>query len=522
MTAAAAGRPPRVRGDRVERALFAVFVPLYLAPLWAVARVPTTDGPSHLYNAWLLGQLAWGDPPPLLAAVYDLRLEPLPNWLGHAALALLMTLATPAVAEKLLLSGCLVLFLVALRALAGAVEPDARVWAWLGFPLAYNWLFQMGFTNFCLGLGLALLAVAVWWRRRERPGLGTALLLNALLLLGYFAHVLTLLLALAAIGVLWLATLRRASWRRHLRHLAALAPQLLLPLWFVAARGTAATADGWSGEDLWGYLLRLEVLYTWSPGQLRFGQALAGLWGALAVATLLRENVDWPARRLRVRPADAFLLLALLAVVLYAAAPAGLSGGTLVKQRLSLLPYLLLLPWFSPRLLQRRLAPLGAAALALLAAATLVHQLRWHRRLDGEMRAFLRPLAAVPAHSRLVPLLFARDGSAARVPVFHHAVDYVAVEKGLVDWGNYEAASDLFPVRFAPGLARPEVWTLEARPRAYRVGLHRDHVEAVYAWRLPPGTLVASRLRRHYDLVREDGPGRLYLRKGLARPQGVR
>jgi len=512
---------PRAAGRRLEPALFALFVLLYLLPLWAVERVPTNDGPSHLYNAWLLRELAWGDPHPALDAAYDVRAEPIPNWLGHAALALLMAVVPPTTAEKILLSACIALFLLSLRYLAGSVEPEARWYAWLGFPLAYNFLFQAGFTNYCLGLSLALLAMAVWWRRRERPGWRTALLLNGLLLLGYFAHIVTTFLALAAIGVLWLLTLRRAHGRRHLRHLAALAPQALLPLWFVATRGAAPVAGGWSGEQLWSYLFRLEVLWTFSDRQLLLGSALAAVWLLLGVATLLRENVDWGSsgagragrRRFRVRRADAFLLLALLAVALYAAAPPGLAGGGLVQHRLSLVPYLLLVPWFSPRL-GRWVEPLAVASLAVLAAVVLIAQLRWHGRAAGEVRAFLHPLAAVPERAGFIPLVFRRYQPPARVSPLYHAAGYTAIERQLLDWSNYEAASDLFPVRFAPGLPRPDIWTVEANPRAYRVGVHRDRVDAVYTWHLPAGSAVAGRLKRDYDLMREEGPGRVYLRKG--------
>ena len=234
MTAAA----PRAAGRRLEPALFALFVLLYLLPLWAVERVPTNDGPSHLYNAWLLRELAWGDPHPALDAAFDVRAEPIPNWLGHAALALLMGVVSPAAAEKLLLSACIVLFLLALRYLAGSVEPEARRYAWLGFPLAYNFLFQVGFTNYCFGLGLAMLAVGVWWRRRERPGRrhGTPAQ-PASSSSAYFAHIPRPRPgARRRSGCSGWLTLRRAGWRRHLLHLAILAPQALLPLWFLATR----------------------------------------------------------------------------------------------------------------------------------------------------------------------------------------------------------------------------------------------------------------------------------------------
>ena len=83
--------------------LFWALVVFQILPFWRVACVPTMDGPSHVYNAWILLELA--NPSahprsPLLRQYYEIDPTPLPNWLGHAALALLMTVFAPATAEK--------------------------------------------------------------------------------------------------------------------------------------------------------------------------------------------------------------------------------------------------------------------------------------------------------------------------------------------------------------------------------------------------------------------------------------
>ena len=36
-----------------ERVLFSILVLVYVLPVWAFRYFPTTDGPAHLYNAWL-------------------------------------------------------------------------------------------------------------------------------------------------------------------------------------------------------------------------------------------------------------------------------------------------------------------------------------------------------------------------------------------------------------------------------------------------------------------------------------
>ena len=63
--------------------------------------------------------------------------------------------------------------------------------------------------------------------------------INLLLWLCYFSHILSFGLALLAIAILWLATLRRDNWRRHLLHVAVLAPQGFLPVWYFSMEGGA-------------------------------------------------------------------------------------------------------------------------------------------------------------------------------------------------------------------------------------------------------------------------------------------
>ncbi|HEX3131909.1 MAG TPA: hypothetical protein VH394_31515, partial [Thermoanaerobaculia bacterium] len=189
-----------------ERWLFWTMVALLLIPVWSVAYIPTTDGPSHIYNAWILRQYANTQEYPLFEQYYEIDWRPIPNWLSHAALTLLMFPFDPRTAEKVLLSGYVILLAGAARFLAGSTD---RSWlAWLALPLIYNQLLHLGFYNFCLSIGFCLLAVGTWWRHRDRPTLGLAVKLNLLLLLCWFSHIVSLVLALMTIGVLWLVTLR--------------------------------------------------------------------------------------------------------------------------------------------------------------------------------------------------------------------------------------------------------------------------------------------------------------------------
>src|SRR5258708_8094313 len=132
------------------RWLYGTTVLIALAPIWSVRYLPTQDGPSHLYNSWLLRELLRGTNAAIEHA-YRIDWHPNPNWLTSAVLALLMTVVPPLVAEKLFVSGIVLLFAAGIWMYAG---DEGRPYAFLAIPFAYSLLLQSGFYNFCVGLGL--------------------------------------------------------------------------------------------------------------------------------------------------------------------------------------------------------------------------------------------------------------------------------------------------------------------------------------------------------------------------------
>lgn len=495
-----------------ERILYLALCLLYLVPIWTVEYLPTTDGPAHTYNAWVVRQHGNQAEHPLLGRYYEVDARPLPNWLGHAAMAGLMAAVPPRTAEKILVSGYILLFLAGARFLIASADP-ARGWlALLAFPLAYNQLFQMGLYNFCLGLALFLFAVGIWWREREAPGPALALKLNALLLLAWLAHLLAHVLTLAALGALWLMTWRRAGSfrRRHLAHLAILAPQALLPLWYLAGRDGEMTWLPHQAEVLWSYLLQMGPVFTLHRGAVQIGTLLGAAFVILLALTLRRRLAG--EGRPAWREGDAFLALGALFVVLFFTGPDQGAEGSLIKQRIALLPPLVLLPWISPELSRRgrAVAVAGLTVLALAQATLLVH---WYRSADREMRQLVAGTAEIAPRTRVLPLLFERD-AASWTGVLGHSFAYAAVEKELLDWSNYEAASGFFPVHFRPEVRRPDAWLIEARPGDLDPAAYRDEIDYVYCWKMRPGSEIARRIEEHYALVAERGPARLYARKG--------
>lgn len=501
-----------------ERGLFFLLVFLHLAPFWSVTAVPTTDGPSHVYNAWILRQRVSGEESPTFRRYFRIDPSPLPNWTGHAALALLMVPFDPATAEKILVSGCVVVFLLGARSLAMSTDPDRSWLAFLAFPFVYNQPLQYGFYNFCGSVGLFLFALGFWWRRRDAPGWWMAVGLNLILLLCYFTHILSTVLALAGIGVLWLATLRRASLKRHLLHVLILAPQAILPLWFLSTHGAEPVPGKGRLWNLFKYFVSNEVLYTFSDTQLVLGWLLTALFVLLVAATLLQRRPP------RLREEDGFVAIAITVTVLFFIGPEGMSGGSLIKMRLCLYPWLLLLPWFSGNLWDRRVRGALVGVLSAVAAVNVVATMQWYQAADRDVQSFLTVLSAgrIEPGSRVLPALFDRRASIGVTGLLGHAIDRAAVEKGFLDWGHYEAQYDLFPVQYRRGVSYPSLWTLEVTPADLDVETHRDQIDYVFCWKMPPGSPLAAHLQKGYTLVAEQAPARLYRRTDLTAASAAR
>lgn len=488
-------------------ALFLVVALLHLLPVWRVEYLPTVDGASHVYNATVLRELAAGTP--AFQRVYAADLRPYPNWLGHAFLWLALGVVPPVVAEKLLVSMIILLFLGGCWRLAGVVNLGSRVYALLAMPLAFHVLLQMGFYNYSLGVAIALFAIASAWDARGKSGWRPVAVTAFWLVLCYFAHALPAAVALLFAIVIWAVSVAIRAWKSEWRQGLAFVPAIALLLWFVLQPKPPGGHWTWAGAVMWEPLLRVAVLLTFSLRQLTFGTAIAIAFGALIAATLALENIDWNRRRLIVRERDAFLLLTILAVVLFLAAPLSVEEGLLLKARLLLFPYLLCLPWFSPRMPRVLLAVVFAA----VALGNVYFMRECWKRSAKDLAAATAPLSSVAPLHTVVALNFDHSSPHSLLPLFNHTVSYAFAERRLVDLGNYEAAFGFFPVAFREGGRRPAIVDIETHPGDFDPEAYADVLDYIYVWKMPAGAPLASRLAARYKLVADGGDAKLYGRK---------
>jgi hypothetical protein len=416
----------------------------------------------------------------------------------------------------------------------------------LAFPFLYNFMFNMGFFNFCFSLAAFFFAMGYWLKHAERMGLGRTVVLALLMLWVYFCHPVTLVMAIAALMTLagWRMLLdllaapeRRfapaALWRGFRRWLLAPALACLPPLILTASFMGSRSGSRIVMLPMWVKIKHLAGLYSLaslSIWTIPLAIALAFLFYAVA-ALCLRARRGRP-----LQAGDGLLLAVGVLTVAFFAAPNQLSGGGFVNHRLVLFPFLTAILWFGTfehPVRRRRGVQTAAAGIALAFLGLFAWEYRQTDRYLSEIVAagdFIEP-----DHTFLF-LSYAHQGedgkggkTTFRTWPFVHAGGYLAARKRLVDLSLYEAKEDYFPFYFRPALnpffllatnplgieSHPPEVDLLGYPRRTR-----GSVDYVMLWGLrddlrgdPKVRAVLSQLAAAYDLIHSTRDGRVLLYK---------
>lgn len=177
-----------------NRAVFLSLLALQLVLVWAYPRFATQDGPSHLYNAAIIGALrsgSWSG----VSSYFRISPHLVPNWTTYFLLVELMKVFSAATAEKILVSIYIVLFAFSFWWVSTIVRPGSEHFLIWGLVLGSNWFLSMGFYNFCFGLVFFLLCFGYWVKWRKSFGIRQWLTLFLLAFLLYFTHLFCFLMA---------------------------------------------------------------------------------------------------------------------------------------------------------------------------------------------------------------------------------------------------------------------------------------------------------------------------------------
>jgi hypothetical protein len=405
---------------------------LLIVPCLWHRHIEAGDLGSHVYNAWLVQLIAKGQAPGLYVTaqwnniLFDVALLHVTNWVGFAP------------AEKVVVSGCVLIFFWGVFAFLSAVTDQAP---WTLTPciamLSYGYSFHMGFMNYYLSVGFGSLCLALVWRGGARNwilALPIAILVTA-------AHPMGLVWVLGVIAYL------------AIRPALPGALKLAVPLAVVAAcsvlrwfshQSTTLVADFYHEEPFRAIGVDQLVLYGARYEFLGWVALIFGITCFVQDAVArLRDPAYW--KRLEF-PLELYLILFCAASF----APENLRFsiqsawlGLLVSRltTISAVVGLCVLGCMRPR-------KWHFMGFATISAIFFAFQYQDTGRLNRMELNAENLLANVPLGTRIVPNIFADADS--RIAFVVHLADRACVGRCFV-YSNYEPSSKQFRVRIANG-----------------------------------------------------------------------
>ena len=529
---------------RILNGLFFLLATLSLAPIWAGEWFVTGDGPGHLYNARILHDLLLDHHAGFWNQFVGVNPYPDPNWFTTAAEAVLLLVFPAGLAEKILLSAYVAVFVTGFRFLVLQVHPQAHLWAFAALLLVWNQLVMKGFFNNVFSFAFAFWLVGFWWRWRNHLNTGKtgALVLASLPL--YFAHPMGWVFAFLLMGSLTIGeSLAQEKFVSGLRLLIRRGPALfwiMLPtaalLAFFFLRRPWSTATPESVAPDWDKLVKMTLFVIMDSGEKGLARSMGILLGgAFIAAVVLRiRKPEW-------LPTDGAGLFFGAGLALIAFAPASFTGGLEVPYRLGLFPVIGLAIWIS----HLRLTPIFQwvllAGMILWIVAALAVRIPIHRQASDYVADMVALGQKTEPEKRLIAINYDWDGArpdgrpiANRNWLFLHADAYLGTDQALAIGGNYEANYGYFPLIARPEtnaylhMAREGIHFENRPPRADFFGYEKTTgmpVDYVLIWGQSPadtlhpfGQEIQQQLRAGFELLETSATGqaRLYRRKGYS------
>ena len=427
-----------------------VFIVLSLASMWPLFvsyYFPSLDSPAHLYNAKLLLELLQGDS---FIVQYFYQFNPMvvPNWIGHALLALFYLISGEWwLAEKLML----VLYFVSLPLAADYFIRTIGGNRWLSFwslPFVFSFVFSIGFYNYSLSIIFALLFLARSWQFFERQySVREVLILFSLLLLLYFSHGFTFLLTLFIWGASALPHLihewKKSESIKSLIYRFIKAVVLILPVVVLYRLNTAYHSGSptfLEKGDLIKDIFRWRSLIVYHEGkEERWTVMISLLTIALLMLVFVRTKIRFTLPQQRV------ILTVITLFTLYFLLPDNTGSAGFISVRIQGWLAFMTIVFISVSAVPNRIA-LATTMFMLVAHFALVH---FHAKVVRKDGMLLEQCSVaqdyIPEHSVLHFEDLSGDWR------FQHFSNFIALKsKDVACTENYEAAVDYFPLCFKP------------------------------------------------------------------------
>jgi len=472
-----------------------------VAPLWWVAHPPLQDLPQHVAAIRVLH--SHGDPHFGLSQLFDVHLWRTQYLLYYLCADLLSYVVDVEVANRLLVSACVIATPLSMRALLATLGRDERA-ALLTFPLTYNAHLILGFFNFLSAIPLCLYGLSLAVRMRRAPSRRDAVLLSLVGVACFYMHIVPF--AFLALGTLLCALSRspREVLSRSLPMVPALIAALLWAARSPAGQATVEAAGGGTARakaSFWSLEQASAQAPAWLTDVLRGDEdarllwAWAGLWIVWAAAAQWPRSSSAPDRLGR-SLARRLGLLTPLALGAYMWTPTSYDWIWPIAPRFILLAALLsIIALPRPR---PRAAGVLSVLVALAGFAHFAQTGRAFEAFEQEVGDFDQAIEKIPPGKRVAGLIFSRGSKHVRFSPFIHYVAYYQARRGgavMFTFADFAQSPFSFKADDRPPRVPPRWEWLPQRVQPARDLAWYDYVLV----RGGPGRIAAD--RKHYRRI---------------------
>ncbi len=444
--------------QKVEPVLFYAMLIVTMVPALLYRFFPTMDGPAHLYNSNLIVHLLFNHGSPV-SDFFMINPVPVPNWLSHFILALLNAFLPAFMAEKIFIVAFMTFLPLSFRYLVRQYQ-----YPWLSlliFPFCYSFLFCSGFYNYSIGMILVFISLAVWKRYEGKLTLRATLLMFFLITCAWFTHILIYAFLLLALGWMiirelmqnllhnppakpfWLATVRKSCVL-----LLITLPSLVMVYIFISHVSMEGSATHLPFSTLMRWIAISKPLIVYGEREIPFTTLFSVaclfliaviVWPRKRTAALSPRSATRIVADFLLMPGNAFLLMTLVALVLFLFIPNASNAG-MMSDRFLLLFFFFLITWIALHHVPQWAIVVSWVMILTAHFILLTGYTKEIRNLNRDATAMYKVSQFIEPNCIVLPVTLSDNW------LHTHFSNYLGADNSVIITENYEANVGWFPV----------------------------------------------------------------------------
>jgi hypothetical protein len=418
-----------------EKRAFWLFFLIHLIPVWGPSWFYTYDGPAHLHNARQMWEIIFNHNT-FLQQYYVLNTLP-DNWLVHSILMLLQSITGMMLAEKLLVTGYMILFAWGFR--KWMRQLDAPMLSWWVFTFIFFYNFYLGQYSFAFSVALFPWFLWSWQAFATSSNAKKLAISGVFLLLLYLTHIVSFLTAGLVAGLLSLGYPIHHRLKRHnlLAYLGLISlPGLVLSIGFFS-QNAPSNMNSWlplSEKLHWLINFRSLIVFSFAKEE-KITLAIAAIFWVWTIWSIYKTRMAQKTQKV-------WLMCWLACLLLFLTLPDMASGGGFISSRLHILMLLIWAAFLAAMNKDYRKFTKAWGLVLFMNLYLLVFYTKTSIHYGKVMYDFQNTVAQIDPNSIVLSLNYSEDW------FLPHLTESVSLNSPALMLNNYEAQNNYFPLRW--------------------------------------------------------------------------